>query len=102
MLFRSPHQAQFDNLQLMSLIGVQGVLELVGGLLLLIGLFSRPVAFLLCGDMAVAYFMQHFPKNWLPLLNGGDLAVMFCFVFLYLWIAGPGPWSVDAQMRRAA
>ena len=49
--------------------------------------------------MAVAYFMQHFPKNWLPLLNGGDLAVMFCFVFLYLWIAGPGPWSVDAQMR---
>jgi putative oxidoreductase len=101
-LLHVPHQAQFDNLQLMSLIGVQGVLELVGGLLLLIGLFSRPVAFLLCGDMAVAYFMQHFPKNWLPLLNGGDLAVMFCFVFLYLWIAGPGPWSVDAQMRRAA
>ncbi|HEV8500099.1 MAG TPA: DoxX family protein, partial [Casimicrobiaceae bacterium] len=68
-LLHVPHQAQFDNLQLMSLIGVQGVLELVGGLLLLIGLFSRPVAFLLCGDMAVAYFMQHFPKNWLPLLN---------------------------------
>jgi putative oxidoreductase len=101
-LLHVPHQPQFDNLQLMSLIGVQGVLELVGGLLLLIGLFSRPVAFLLCGDMAVAYFMSHFPKNWLPLLNGGDLAVMFCFVFLYLWIAGPGPWSVDAQMRRAA
>jgi putative oxidoreductase len=101
-LLHMPHQPQFDNLQLMSLIGVQGVLELGGGLLLLVGLFSRPVAFLLCGDMAVAYFMSHFPKNWLPLLNGGDLAVLFCFVFLYLWIAGPGPWSVDAQMRRTA
>ena len=98
-LFGVPHQANFDNLQLMSLIGAQGVLEAGGGLLLLIGLFSRPVAFILCGDMAVAYFMAHFPKNWLPLLNGGDLAVEFCFVFLYLWIAGPGPWSVDAARR---
>ena len=99
-LFHVPHQPQFDNLQLMSQLGLQGVLEAGGGLLLLIGLFSRPVAFLLCGDMAVAYFIAHWPKNWLPLLNGGDLAVLFCFVFLYLWIAGPGPWSVDAQMRR--
>ncbi len=98
-LFQMPHQANFDNLQLMSLIGVQGMLEFGGGLLLLIGLFSRPVAFILCGDMAVAYFMAHWPKGWLPLLNGGDLAVLFCFVFLYLWIAGPGPWSVDARLR---
>jgi putative oxidoreductase len=99
-LLHVPHQAQFDNLQLMSLMGFQGVLELVGGGLLLIGLFSRPIAFLLSGDMAVAYFMAHWPKNWLPILNGGELAVMFCFVFLYVWIAGPGPWSVDASMRR--
>lgn len=96
-LFHVPHQAMFDNLPLMSLLGLQGVLEAGGGLLLLVGLFSRPVAFILCGDMAVAYFMSHWPKNWLPLLNGGDLAVLFCFVFLYLWIAGPGPWSIDAS-----
>ncbi len=95
-LFGIPHQAMFDNLQLMSLLGLQGVLEAGGGLLLLIGLFSRPVAFLLSGDMAVAYFMAHWPKGWLPLANGGDLAVLFCFVFFYLWAAGPGPWSVDA------
>jgi len=98
-LFQMPHQAMFDNLQLMSLMGLQGVLEVGGGLLLLIGLFSRPVAFLLSGDMAVAYFMAHWPKNWLPILNGGDLAVLFCFVFLYLSAAGPGPWSVDARLR---
>jgi putative oxidoreductase len=98
-LLHVPHQAQFDNVQLMSLIGIQGVIELVGGGLLLIGLFSRPVAFILSGDMAVAYFMAHFPKSWLPLLNGGDLAVLFCFVFLYLFVAGPGPWSVDARLR---
>jgi len=98
-LFQIPHQAMFDNLQLMSLIGVQGILEAGGGVLLLIGLLSRPVAFILSGDMAVAYFMSHWPKGWLPLLNGGDLAVMYCFVFLYLWVAGPGPWSVDAYWR---
>jgi len=98
-LFQMPHMAMFDNLQLMSLMGLQGVLEAGGGLLLLIGLFSRPVAFVLSGDMAVAFFMAHWPKGWLPILNGGDLAVLFCFVFLYLWAAGPGPWSVDARLR---
>jgi putative oxidoreductase len=98
-LFQVPHQAMFDDLQLMSLIGFQGVLEVGGGFLLLIGLLSRPVAFVLCGDMAVAYFMAHWPKSWLPILNGGDLAVLFCFVFLYLWVAGPGPWSIDARLR---
>jgi putative oxidoreductase len=98
-LFHTPHLPQFDNLQLMSLEGVQGTIEVVGGVLLAIGLFSRPVAFILSGDMAVAYFIAHWPKNWLPLLNGGDLAVLFCFVFLYLWAAGPGPWSIDAQRR---
>jgi putative oxidoreductase len=92
----------FAHLQLMSLLGVQGVIELVGGGLLAIGLFSRPVAFILAGDMAVAFFMEHFPKSWLPILNGGDLAVLFCFSFLYLWVAGPGPWSVDALLSKEA
>ena len=99
-LFQLPHQAMFDGLQLMSLMGLQGVLEAGGGFLLLIGLLSRPIAFVLSGDMAVAYFMAHGPKSWLPLLNGGDLAVLFCFVFLYLSAAGPGPWSIDAARRR--
>ena len=98
-LFHIPHQDMFDDLQIMSLIGVQGILEAGGGALLLVGLFSRPVAFILCGDMAVAYFMAHWPRSWLPLLNDGELAVMFCFAFLYLWVAGPGPWSLDAQLR---
>ena len=98
-LFQMPHLATFDNLQLMSLIGLQGVLEVGGGLLLLIGLFSRCVAFVLSGDMAVAYFMAHWPKSWLPILNGGEVAVLFCFVFFYLWVAGPGPWSIDARLR---
>jgi putative oxidoreductase len=98
-LFQMPHQAMFDNLQLMSLLGLQGVLEAGGGFLLLIGLFTRPVAFILSGDMAVAFFMAHWPKGWLPLLNGGELAVLYCFVFLYLFAAGPGPWSVDARLR---
>jgi putative oxidoreductase len=97
-LLHVPAQAMFTHLQLMSLLGVQGVIELVGGGLLAVGLLSRPVAFILAGDMAVAFFMVHFPKSWLPILNGGDLAVLFCFSFLYLWVAGPGPWSLDAQL----
>ncbi len=97
-LLHVPYQAMFANLHLMSLLGIQGVLELVGGVLLAIGLFSRTVAFVLCGDMAVAFFIAHFPKNWLPIVNGGDLAVLFCFTFLYLCVAGPGPWSVDALL----
>ena len=82
---------------LLSLIGVQGILELVGGLLILIGLFTRPVAFILAGDMAVAYFMAHAPRGFFPTLNGGQLAILFSFVFLYLFVAGGGVWSVDAQ-----
>ncbi|HTT06937.1 MAG TPA: DoxX family protein [Steroidobacteraceae bacterium] len=100
-LFHVPHQAAFEHLHLMSLLGVQGILEFFGGLLLLVGLFSRPIAFLLSGDMAVAFFMAHFPRSWLPILNGGDLAVLFSFVFLYLWVAGPGPWSIDAKLRES-
>lgn len=98
-LLHVPYQAMFAHLQLASLLGVQGVIELVGGILLAIGLFTRPVAFILCGDMAVAFFMAHFPRSWLPIVNGGDLAVLFCFTFLYLCAAGPGPWSVDALLQ---
>ena len=83
-----------------SLIGIQGVLELVGGFLILIGLFTRPVAFILAGNMAVAYFMAHAPKSFFPTINGGQLAILFCFVFLYLVFAGGGKWSVDEQLAR--
>ena len=79
---------------------VAGILELVGGLLILIGLFTSPVAFVLCGEMAVAYFWVHFPRGFWPLLNHGELAVLYCFVFLYLAAAGPGPVSADAMIRR--
>jgi putative oxidoreductase len=84
-----------------SLIGVQGILELIGGFFILIGLFTRPVAFVLAGDMAVAYFMAHAPKNFFPTLNGGQLAILFCFVFLYLVFAGGGAWSADEQLARS-
>ncbi|MFO1434641.1 MAG: DoxX family protein [Candidatus Competibacteraceae bacterium] len=84
---------------LFSLLGLAGLLELFGGLLLLIGLFTRPVAFILSGFMAVAYFMAHAPQGFWPLLNRGELAVLYCFVFLYLAAAGGGPWSLDAWWR---
>jgi len=83
-----------------SLFWVGGLLELVGGLLLLIGLFSRPVAFVLSGEMAVAYWMVHAPQSTFPMINGGDAAILYCFVFLLIAAGGPGPWSVDASMRR--
>ena len=79
-----------------------GVLELGGGLLLLVGLFSRPVAFVLSGQMAVAYFMFHFPKGFLPVVNGGELAALYSFLFLYLSVAGPGPLSLDGVIRKKA
>jgi putative oxidoreductase len=95
--FPAPPQAAHP---LFSLFGVAGILEFFGGLLLLIGLFSRPVAFLLSGLMAVAYFMAHAPQGFWPILNRGELAVMYCFVFLYLFVAGGGSWSVDDLRRR--
>ena len=82
---------------LFSFYGFAGFLELFGGILLAIGLFTRPVAFVLSGMMAVAYFMAHAPQSFFPANNGGDAAILFCFVFLYLFTAGPGPWSVDAK-----
>ena len=84
-----------------SLPWIAGVFELVGGALLVIGLWSRPVAFLLSGVMAAAYFLAHAPQSFYPVLNGGDAAILYCFVFLYLVFAGPGPWSVDAARGRA-
>lgn len=83
-----------------SLVGVAGVLEAGGGALLLLGLFTRPVAFLLSGEMAFAYFLGHAGNGFWPLLNGGTDAVFYCFTFLYFSAAGAGPWSVDALLRR--
>lgn len=96
-----PHVAMFDGLELFSLIGLAGILELVGGVLIIFGLFTRPVAFILSGEMAVAYFMAHAPEGPLPLLNHGELAVMYCFVFLYLAFAGAGAFSIDAARQTA-
>jgi putative oxidoreductase len=86
---------------LMSQTGLAGVLEFFGGMLLLLGLFTRPVAFILSGEMAVAYFQVHAPRAFLPIVNRGELAVILCFVFLYLAFAGGGGWSVDRVMRRS-
>lgn len=98
-LFGFPDVAMFDNLQLVSLMGLAGVIELVGGLFLLAGLFSRIAAFILSGEMAAAYFMVHAPQGFFPVLNQGELAALYCFVFLFLAAAGPGPWSLDGWRR---
>ena len=93
-----PHVAMFDNVQLLSLLGIAGALELAGGALLLLGIFTRPVAFILSGEMAVAYFIAHAQKNLFPILNGGELAVLYCFVLLYLAVAGGGTWSFTHKL----
>jgi putative oxidoreductase len=99
-LFKFPLTDYFkDGVQIASLMGAAGLLELVGGILIIIGLFTRSVAFVLCGFMAVAYFMAHASQGFYPILNGGELAIMFCFVFLYLATAGAGPFSVDANRK---
>lgn len=100
-LLGMPHIAMFDGLQLMSLMGFAGILELVGGTLVMIGLFTRPTAFILSGQMAVAYFMAHAPGGFLPILNEGELAVMFSFVFLYFSAAGAGALSVDGALNKS-
>ena len=79
-----------------------GAIELCGGLLFCLGLFTRPVAFLMSGEMAAAYFLSHAPRNFFPILNGGDAAILYCFIFLYFAFAGPGPWSLDALWRKRA
>ena len=86
---------------LFSLMGFAGVLELFGGALVLVGLFTRPVAFVLSGFMAVAYFMAHAPRSFFPVLNGGDAAILYCFVFLLLVFTGPGVLSIDGRRGKA-
>jgi putative oxidoreductase len=85
---------------LLSQVGIGGLLELVGGGLVLVGLFTRPAAFVLSGEMAVAYFQFHAPQGFWPVLNGGIPAILYCFLWLYVSAAGPGPWSVDALRRK--
>ena len=100
-LFGFPPDAPRLQLELLSLMGAAGVIETVGGALMLLGLFTRPVAFILSGQMAVAYFMRHAPRGTWPILNGGELAVLYCFLWLFFVAAGPGPWSLDRLRRRA-
>jgi len=99
-LFKFPPGTMFEKVELFSLIGAAGTLELILGGLLMIGLFSRIVAFILAGEMAFAYFIGHFPKGFYPLLNNGSLAIALCFACLYLATSGPGPISVDEMRKR--
>jgi len=100
-VFGVPPSAMHWSFQVSSPLGWSGIIELVGGTLLAIGLFSRFSAFILSGEMAVAYFMVHAPNGFFPLVNKGEIAVLYCFVFLYLAVAGGGPWSVDRLRRRS-
>ena len=93
-----PAVPSLANVQIGSLAGAAGLIELIGGILFTIGLFTRPVAFILSGFTAVAYFMAHAGKGFYPILNGGELAALYCFVFLYFAFAGAGPWSLDATL----
>jgi putative oxidoreductase len=98
-LFKFPPVPMFAKIEPFSLFWCAGSIELVFGGLLILGLFSRLAAFLLCGEMAIAYFMEHAPRNFIPLLNDGENAIMFCFACLYLTCAGGGPYSLDAMLR---
>lgn len=96
-LFGAPHVAMFDGLKIFSLLGVGGVMELVGGGLMLVGLFTRPTAFLLSGEMAVAYFLFHSGESFWPMINKGELAALYSFVFLFFAVAGPGKFALDGD-----
>jgi putative oxidoreductase len=96
-LFHFPYFPMYAHTQLMSLDGVAGIMEFAFGILIVLGLFSRVAAFLCSGEMAIAYFMAHFPKSFFPLTNGGDAAVMFCFIFLYIAVAGPGSIALNQK-----
>lgn len=97
-LFNLPPAAQAMAFDIMTRHGVAGILETAGGFALLLGLFTRPVAFVLAGEMAVAYFTVHIRSSFFPILSGGDTPVLFCFLFLYFVVAGAGPWSVDMSV----
>jgi putative oxidoreductase len=99
--FNFPSNRPPRAISITSMLGVAGLIELISGPLLIVGLFTRPVAFLVSGEMAVAYFLSHAPRNPWPLLNGGEHTVLFCFIFLYLAVAGGGVWALDAIWRRA-
>ena len=99
-LLKFPPGAVPRTFNLNSMTGYAGYIQFVCGILLIIGLFSRPAAFVASGMTAVAYFMVHAPQGFFPILNRGELAVLYCFVFLYLAAAGPGPWSLDAMRKR--
>jgi putative oxidoreductase len=98
-LFKWPPVPMFAKVEWASLYGVAGTLELIGGILLILGLFTRPVAFILSGEMAFAYFITHAPRGFFPILNGGNLAIILCFLFLYLAFAGGGSIGLDARKR---
>lgn len=91
--------SQQTGASITSLSGINGVIEIVGGILLVLGLFTRPVAFILAGDMAAAYFIAHAPRGFFPLLNGGEGAILYCVIFLYLAAEGAGDWSIDHLWR---
>jgi putative oxidoreductase len=99
-LFKFPVVPTMANLSLSTPPGIAGFFELIGGALLLVGLFTRSTAFILSGMCAVAYFMAHLPRNFFPLLNGGELAIVYAFTLLYIAAAGPGPWSIDAARKK--
>ena len=99
-LLKFPIVPVLSEVPALSLFGIAAMFELIFGGLLILGLFSRLAAFILCGEMAFAYFMGHFPRGFIPLLNGGNLAILFCFACLYLTCAGGGPWSLDAIVRK--
>ena len=99
-IFQAPYIEMFANVPLASLAGIAGLLEVTGGALLILGLFTRPTAFVLSGLMAFAYFLQHSPEGFWPILNRGELAALYCFVFLYLSARGAGRYSVDAALAR--
>ena len=99
-LLNFPFNPQMHDIAVLTPAGIAGVLELIGGAMLALGLFSRVVAFILSGEMAVAYFMAHAPQGFFPLLNYGELAILYTFVFLYIAAAGPGQWSLDALRTR--
>jgi putative oxidoreductase len=99
-ILKFPPSSPFTKVELASLYGVAGCIELLFGGLLLLGLFTRPVAFVLCGEMAFAYFIGHLPRSFFPVINNGTDAIMLCFACLYLVFAGGGPISLDAMLRK--
>ena len=99
-VFGFPAGAEPGQQELLSLFGIGGVIELITGLLLILGLFTRPAAFIASGQMAVAYWMFHFPSSPYPAVNGGDAAILYCFIFLYIFTACPGAWSIDNRTAK--